>query len=64
MNKEQIPSLSKYVESLKSKLSDTDVPVKHKHRPEAYRDFLQRELKKASTKLEALKLLASESKRG
>lgn len=44
MNKEKVKSLTKYLEDLKNRLN-SDIPEKHKNRPEQFKAFLQREIK-------------------
>ncbi len=56
MTKEQMIALAKYVQVLKDRAS-TPVPLKHVNRPEAYKAFLQNELKLAQSKLDREKLL-------
>jgi hypothetical protein len=58
-SKDKVKSLSVYVEDLKNKLKSADVPERHKHRPDIYRDWLKREISAASTKLEDIKLFAA-----
>ena len=58
----QIPSLTKYSNELKAKLADKTVPMKQLGRPVQYREFLERELKKVTTKLEALSFLVPSKK--
>lgn len=62
MSKEKVQKLQKYVDEMKSKLSG-EVPPKHQHAPESYRNFLTKEINMASKKLEALKLAATEGKK-
>lgn len=54
MSTEKLARYTKYANELKSKLSDKEVPSKHKNRPQQYREFLERELKTVNTKLEAI----------
>jgi hypothetical protein len=61
--KEKLISLVKYAEEVKSKLSDIEVPLKHKNRPQAYREFLSRELVKVNRTIEELKLKVNDSKK-
>lgn len=53
---EKLAKLIKYAENLKSRLSDTTIPAKHVKRPQAYKEFLERDLKKTTIKIDALKL--------
>jgi hypothetical protein len=55
MNNKKILSLTKYAEQMKDRLS-SPVPNKWKHAPEAYRNFLSRELKLTLSKIDDLKL--------
>lgn len=48
-------ALTKYASELKNKL-ESPVPSKHVARPEAYKQFLQRELETVSKKLDSMKL--------
>ncbi len=59
MSKEKIQSLTKYVNDLKSKLSDKILPEKQKNRPAQYKQFLEREIAGASATLDALKMTAA-----
>lgn len=61
--KEALNKATKYVSALKSKLSDTNVPQKHKGRESSYREFLERELKKANAKIDDLKFSGAETKK-
>jgi hypothetical protein len=63
MNKDLLPKQVKYAESLKSRLSETTIPEKHKNRPVQYREFLERELKKVNRKIEDLKLSGADAKK-
>lgn len=49
-------TLVKYANELKAKLESKEVPSKHVNRPNEYREFLTRELKAVTAKLEASKL--------
>lgn len=61
--KEKIIKLTKYVEDMKSRLG-SDTPAKHASHPQAYKQFLEREIVAATRKIESLKLSgASEGKR-
>lgn len=55
MSKEKLNSLSKYEQELKNKLASA-VPPKHRTRAAPYVEFLERELKKTSKKIEELRL--------
>lgn len=54
-SKQRIESLSKYISDLKNKL-DSPIPEKHKERASSYYDYLESEIRKASTALESLRL--------
>lgn len=55
MNAEKLKSLTKYIEELKYKIADLEVPPKHAKRPEQYRAFLKRELWLAERSVAKLK---------
>jgi hypothetical protein len=55
MNKEKMIALSKYIESLKDRLTAV-VPEKHKGHVKTYHDFLKNEIKMTSDKLEKERL--------
>ena len=57
----KIPTLTKYAAELKAKLAD-NVPEKHKNRPDSYKEYLERELKRTTTTLEALSFLVPAKK--
>lgn len=52
--KEKIANLQKYLDKCQQLLGDP-TPEKHKHRPESYKEFIQREVTKTKTALEKLK---------
>lgn len=54
--REKIPSLQKYVEGLRNRLQTKTVSEKHKHRAEAYFDWIRLEIKCSETKIANLKL--------
>lgn len=56
MSKELVQRLSKYADSVKSKLADSNLPAKQKSRPAQYKQFLERELQSVSSKIESLKM--------
>jgi hypothetical protein len=56
MSKEAIQKLTKYQNDVKSKLESKDLPAKHVKREKNYRQFLERELKTVSNKIEALRM--------
>lgn len=58
MKKEKLVSLNKYLAELKSRLA-SDVPEKHKHRPNEYKELLQREIFKVNKTIELDKLEGS-----
>jgi SMC interacting uncharacterized protein involved in chromosome segregation len=49
-------TLVKYANELKAKLESKDIPIKHVNHPNEYREFLTRELKAVTAKLDAAKL--------
>lgn len=55
MTKEKIANLTRYVESLKNRLS-SPTPSKHAAHPASYRQFLEREIQVATKQLEDSKL--------
>lgn len=57
MSREKVISLSKYVEQIKSRLADKEVPAKHAGNESNYKAFLESELKKTMRKVEDLKLI-------
>lgn len=59
--KEKLLSLEVYLTNLKNRL-DSPTPEKHLHRPNEYREFLTREIKKTSMKVEDLRLVAKDEK--
>jgi len=63
MSKEELARQQKYADDIKSRLSEETVPSKHAHRPVQYREFLQRELKKVTAKIDSLKLAAGDAKK-
>ena len=54
-NKQKLTSQQKYAQDLANRLS-SPTPAKHKNREESYRLFLNSELKKATAKVDSLKL--------
>jgi hypothetical protein len=56
MSQEKFEKTNKYLNSVKGKLSDPKVPSKHENRTVEYKEFLERELKKTTTKASDLKL--------
>lgn len=56
MSKEKIARLTKYAEDIKNKIQVGPTP-KHKDHPEAYNQFLQRELSTVNKKIEEMKML-------
>ena len=56
MSKEKVQKLTKYVNDLNNRLSNTTLPAKQVNRPDSYKQFLQNEIKAASAKLETLKM--------
>lgn len=56
MTKEKLSSLIAYVENMKSKLADKNVPEKHKNGEESYRNFLRNEIRYHTLKIEAAKM--------
>ena len=56
MSKEKVQKLTKYVSDLNNRLSSTTLPAKQVNRPDSYKQFLQKEIKMASVKLESLKM--------
>lgn len=54
MNKETLGKLQKYAEHLKSR-QESALPEKHKHRPDTYKQFLERELKVVNAKIDQIK---------
>jgi SMC interacting uncharacterized protein involved in chromosome segregation len=54
MSKEKLERYIKYANELESRVSNKEIPSKHKHRPNQYKEFLDRELKAVKKKLEAL----------
>lgn len=64
MSKEVLQRQVRYAESIKSKLSDTVLPLKQRNRPAQYKLFLERELAAVNAKIESLKMSGvSESKK-
>lgn len=63
MSHEKLAKHIVYAEKIKSKLSETSVPEKHKNRPVQYRELLERELKKVNRKIDDLKLSGADSKK-
>lgn len=61
--KETLDKAVKYASALKSKLSDVNLPSKHKDRPAEYKAFLTRELAKVNVKIDGLKLSGAETKK-
>lgn len=61
MSQEKLEKATKYVNLIKSKLSDP-TPEKHKDAPVQYRELLERELKKATAKADSLKLSGADKK--
>ena len=55
MTKEKIISLNKYLTGLKDKLT-ARTPSKHKDHPATYKQFLEREIRAVSLKLDEAKL--------
>jgi hypothetical protein len=58
VTKEKVVSLTKYLDSLKSKLTDK-TPDKHKNREETYKQFISREIEMTEAKLNHLKFGAA-----
>jgi hypothetical protein len=56
MSKEVIQRLSRYQADVKSRIDSKDLPAKHKNREPQYRQFLEREYKTVTAKIEALKM--------
>lgn len=56
MSKEILIKQVRYQTDLKSRLDSKDVPAKHKNREASYREFLSKELKAVTAKVEALKM--------
>lgn len=56
MSKEKLIKLTKYSDSIKSKLAEKVLPEKQKNRPEQYRQFLERELAMVTSKMDVLKM--------
>jgi hypothetical protein len=61
MSKEKLQKAVKYAEDLKNKLS-SPVSEKHSHSPATYKQFLERELKSVTNKIDSLKLTATDKK--
>lgn len=61
MNQEKLEKALKYANLIKSKLSDP-TPDKHKNRPTQYRELLEREFKKATKKVDDMKLTGADKK--
>lgn len=55
MSKESMNKLVKYSNDLKNKLSEKNLPEKHKDHPAQYKIFLERELQGVTNKIESLK---------
>lgn len=51
----KIQSLEKYVEQLETRLR-SDVPARHAHRPDGFKQMLEIDLRKTRAKLNELKL--------
>lgn len=62
MSKEKVLSLTKYANDVKSKLSDKELPPKHKNRGLQYKQFLEKELAQVSSKIENLKVSGDSKK--
>lgn len=56
MTKEKVKQLNKYLSDLKSRLSSTTIPEKHKHRVESYKRYLNNEIATVTSQLEREKL--------
>lgn len=54
-NKDKLNNLVKHLDLNKSKLSSNMVPDRQKGKEVAYREFLQREIKRTAKKIEDLK---------
>lgn len=57
MSKEVVQKLTKYQDSVKARLETKDLSDKQKNRPRQYREFLEKELKTVTTKIESLKMV-------
>ena len=55
MNTQKLKTLTNHLETIKNKLSDSQVPEKHKGRVEQYKAFLKRELWLAERSIAQLK---------
>lgn len=55
MTKEKIQSITKYVSDIKNRLS-SPTPGKWAHAPEAYKTYLERELRLSNKKLDDAKM--------
>lgn len=55
MSKEALIKLNKYADDLRNKMS-APLSAKQKKRPTEFKQFLERELKAVTTKIDALKL--------
>ena len=62
MAQDKLMTLSRYLDDLKNKISETNVPDKHKHSPHTYREFLQREINRTTKKVDDLKMNAKPGK--
>lgn len=56
MSKEKLQRLSKYADSIKTKLGETRLPEKQKNRPAQYKQFLERELSTVTAQIESMKM--------
>ena len=53
---EKIGNLQKYLEDKVQKLGAKEVPARHQAAPQAYKNWLELEIKRTSTKIEELKI--------
>lgn len=56
MTKDSLIKLVKYQTDVKLKLQSVTLPAKHANRPDSYKQFLERELKKVTTKIDTAQL--------
>lgn len=56
ITKDRVIRLTAHLEKVRNQLNSKSIPAKHAGKEVAYREFLQRELSRTSTKIEELKL--------
>lgn len=56
VNSDKLPNLVKHLETNKNRLASNMIPDRYKGKEVAYREFLEREIKRTSKKIEDLRL--------